>query len=310
MYHYILTRLLSGVVVIFGVSLLVFLMVRLVPGDPVEVMVGEFAQVADKDAIRERLGLDKPVLEQLVVYYQKLFQFDLGQSIHTQKNITDILLEKLPATAYLACVALLLAIVIAIPLGVIAAVHKGDAIDNGAMAFSLLGVSIPNFWLGPLLILLFSLHLNWLPVSGDEHAGAIILPAITLGTAMAAILSRMVRSTVLEVLTEDYIRTARAKGLKERVVVYKHALRNAMLPVITILGLQLGTLLGGAVITETVFSWPGIGSEMVDGIQNRDYPIVQACVLVISLLYVVVNVMTDIIYAWVDPRIRLAEGQS
>ena len=310
MYHYILTRLLSGVVVIFGVSLLVFLMVRLVPGDPVEVMVGEFAQVADKDAIRERLGLDKPVLEQLVVYYQKLFQFDLGQSIHTQKNITDILLEKLPATAYLACVALLLAIVIAIPLGVIAAVHKGDAIDNGAMAFSLLGVSIPNFWLGPLLILLFSLHLNWLPVSGDEHAGAIILPAITLGTAMAAILSRMVRSTVLEVLTEDYIRTARAKGLKERVVVYKHALRNSMLPVITILGLQLGTLLGGAVITETVFSWPGIGSEMVDGIQNRDYPIVQACVLVISLLYVVVNVMTDIIYAWVDPRIRLAEGQS
>jgi len=305
MFHYIVTRLFSGVAVVIGVSLLVFLLVRMVPGDPIEVMVGEFAQAADKEAMRKRLGLDQPLHVQLVVYYQKLLVLDLGESF-TQKPIIDILREKLPATAHLASVSLLLAIFLAIPLGVLAAVHKGKAFDQGAMAFSLLGVSIPNFWLGPMLILLFSIYFNWLPVSGDQYAGSIILPAITLGTAMAAILSRMVRSTLLEVLHEDYIRTARAKGLSENKVVYKHALRNALLPVITILGLQLGTLLGGAVITETVFSWPGIGSEMVNAIQNRDYPIVQACVLVISVIYVFVNVCTDILYAWVDPRIRLA----
>ena len=309
MFHYIVTRLFSGVIVVLGVSLLVFLLVRMVPGDPIEVMVGEFAQAADREAMAKRLGLDQPISTQLIVYYKNLLTLDLGESF-TQKPIIDILREKLPATALLAGVSLLLAIFIAIPLGVLAAVHKGEAFDHGAMTFSLLGVSIPNFWLGPMLILLFSIYFNWLPVSGDDHPGSIVLPAITLGTAMAAILSRMVRSTLLEVLHEDYIRTARAKGLTENKVVYKHALRNAMLPVITILGLQLGTLLGGAVITETVFSWPGIGSEMVNGIQNRDYPIVQACVLVISVIYVGVNVLTDIVYAWVDPRIRLAEASA
>jgi peptide/nickel transport system permease protein len=305
--YYALTRIFSGFVVILGVSLLVFLLIHLVPGDPIELMLGENAQVKDKQILRSQLGLDQPISTQLFHYYQKLSQFDLGESIHSNKPIVDILAEKIPATALLASVSLVVSVLIAIPLGVMAAIHKGETVDHAAMTFSLIGVSIPNFWLGPLLILFFSLYLGWLPVSGNEHFAAIILPAITLGTAMAAILSRMVRSTLLEVLGEDYVRTARAKGLPEKVVVYKHALRNAMLPVITILGLQLGTLLGGAVITETVFSWPGIGSEMVDGIQKRDYPVVQACVLLISMTYVVVNIVTDIIYAWVDPRIRLAE---
>ncbi|MDH5378690.1 MAG: ABC transporter permease, partial [Gammaproteobacteria bacterium] len=199
------------------------------------------------------------------------------------------------------------AVIIAIPLGAVAALNQGKAWDYGAMGFSMVGVSIPNFWMGPILILIFSLWLGWLPVSGREQASSVVLPALTMGTALASILARMVRSALLEVLSEDYIRTARAKGLSERAVVQHHGLRNASLPVITILGLQLGTLLGGAVITETIFSWPGIGQLTIEAIQRRDYPMVQGCVLIISLSYVLVNVLTDFVYAWVDPRIRLGD---
>jgi peptide/nickel transport system permease protein len=219
-----------------------------------------------------------------------------------------MLANRLPATLELAAAALMLALVIALPLGVMAAIHRNKPWDTGAMGFSLLGVSIPNFWLGPMLILVFSLWLGWTPVSGREGAGSLILPAVTLGTALAAVLARMVRSSLLEVLGEDFVRTARAKGLPERVVIWRHALGNAWLPVITLLGLQLGALLGGAVITETVFSWPGIGSLMVESIQKRDYPVVQGCVLLISLAYVLVNTLTDLVYAWIDPRIRLGEA--
>ena len=219
--------------------------------------------------------------------------------------MTDLRRERLPATAWLAIVSLLIAVALALPLGMLAAVRRDTCWDTGSMAFSMLGVSIPNFWLGPLLILVFSLWLGWFPVSGRDAAGAVVLPALTLGTGLAAILSRMVRSSLLEVLGEDYIRTARAKGLPPHRILLQHGLRNALLPVITLLGLQLGALLAGAVVTETVFSWPGIGLLTIEAIQTRDYPVVQACVLLISLTYVLVNLLTDLAYAWIDPRIRL-----
>jgi peptide/nickel transport system permease protein len=309
MLNYIISRLLSAIIVVLGVICIVFFLIHLVPGDPVEIMLGESARPADREALRAALGLDKPMLVQLTDYLKGLLQFDLGQSLHYRRPIADLISERLPATALLAVVSLGVAVLIAFPLGAIAAVHKGKAWDQVAMGFSLSGVSIPNFWMGPILIMIFSIWLGWLPVSGKDGWESIILPAITLGTALAAILARMIRTTLLEVLNEDYVRTARAKGLPERVVVYHHAMRNALLPVITLLGLQLGTLLGGAVITETVFSWPGIGQLTIEAIQRRDYPVVQACVLLISLAYVMVNILTDIVYAAVDPRIRLGEGE-
>jgi peptide/nickel transport system permease protein len=279
----------------------------MVPGDPVEVMLGESARPADREALRMALGLDQPILSQLWSYLKGLLHFDLGHSLHSKQPIAELLLQRLPATLELTGAALLIAVVIALPFGVMAALYKGKAQDSGAMLFSLVGISIPNFWLGPMLILLFSLGLGWTPVSGRDAPGALILPAITLGTALAAILARMIRSTLLEVLHEDYIRTAQAKGLSRHAVIWRHALGNAWLPIITLLGLQLGALLGGAVITETIFDWPGLGSLLVESIQKRDYPVVQGCVLLISIAYVVVNTLTDLIYGWVDPRIRLGK---
>jgi peptide/nickel transport system permease protein len=277
-------------------------------GDPVEVMLGESASGADREALRAALGLDQPLPVQYLDYLAGLLQLDLGTSIHFRRPVTELLLERLPATGLLAAATLLVTVLLALPLGIMAAVHRNTAWDSGAMGFSMLGVSIPNFWLGPLLILVFSLWLGWFPVSGQSGFGSVVLPAMTLGTRLTAVLSRMVRSSLLEVLGEDYIRTARAKGLPPHRVVLQHGLRNALLPVITLLGLQLGALLAGAVITETVFSWPGVGLLMIEAIQSRDYPVVQACVLLISLSYVIVNLLTDIAYAWIDPRIRLGTG--
>ncbi len=305
--NYLASRLLQAVPVVLGVICLVFLLIHLVPGDPVEMMLGESAQATDRAALRESLGLNDPLPVQLGGYLQQLSHLDLGTSIHSRRPVTAILAERLPATLELTVAALGLALLIALPLGIVAATHRDRPADYGAMTFSLLGVSIPNFWMGPMLILLFSLWLGWTPVSGRSGPGSLVLPGITLGTALAAILARMVRSSLLEVLSDDYIRTARAKGLSERAVIWRHALGNAWLPVITLLGLQLGALLGGAVITETVFSWPGIGSLLVESIQRRDYPVVQGCVLLISLIYVAVNMATDLVYAWADPRIRLGE---
>ena len=304
----IISRLASAAVVIFGVLCLVFFLIHLVPGDPVEVMLGESARPADREALRVSLGLDQPLLTQFSQYLSNVVQLDLGTSLHSKRPIVDILAERLPATLELATAALFVAILIAFPLGVMAAVRKDTGWDHGAMAVSLIGVSIPNFLMGPLLILFFAVSLGWFPVSGREGFSSLILPAITLGTAMAAILSRMVRATLLEVLDEDYIRTARAKGLSPRIVIWRHALRNALLPVITLLGLQLGALLAGAVITEAVFSWPGIGQLIIEAIQGRDYPVVQACVLLIALTYVLVNTLTDLAYGWFDPRVRLGES--
>jgi peptide/nickel transport system permease protein len=303
----IISRLASAAVVIFGVLCLVFFLIHLVPGDPVEVMLGESARPADREALRASLGLDQPLLTQFSQYLGNVVQLDFGTSLHSKRPIVDILAERLPATFELATAALFVAVLIAFPLGVMAAVRKDTGWDHGAMAVSLIGVSIPNFLMGPLLILFFAVGLGWFPVSGREGFSSLILPAITLGTAMAAILSRMVRATLLEVLDEDYIRTARAKGLSPRIVIWRHALRNALLPVITLLGLQLGALLAGAVITEAVFSWPGIGQLIIEAIQGRDYPVVQACVLLIALTYVLVNTLTDLAYGWFDPRVRLGE---
>ena len=309
MLNFLLSRIFSALIVILGVSTLVFMLIHFVPGDPVEVMLGESSQPTDREALRHALGLDQPIVTQLVHYFNGLLHFDLGQSLHSKRPIVDVLLERIPATIELAVAGLLVAVLIAFPLGMIAAVRRDTAWDSGAMFFSMFGISVPNFWMGPLLILVFSLWLGWFPVSGRDGIASLVLPALTLGTAMAAILSRMVRASLLEVLGEDYIRTARAKGMSERVVLVHHAMRNAMLPVITLLGLQLGTLLGGAVITEIVFSWPGVGQLTIDSINRRDYPVVQACILLISLAYVVINTLTDLVYAWLDPRIRLAEGQ-
>ena len=305
MIRYLSTRIISAALVVVGVSCLVFLMIHLVPGDPVEVMLGETASAADRESLRRQLGLDQSLLTQFLRYIEGLVRCDLGQSLHSKRPVSEVLFERLPATAELAFVSLLVAIVLAVPLGIIGAVRRGTGWDFGAMAFSMLGVSIPNFVMGPILILVFAVWLKWLPVSGSEGWGAFILPSITLGSAMAAILSRMVRAALLEVLQEDYIRTARAKGLREVDIIIQHALRNATLPIITVIGLQLGTLLGGAVITEIVFSWPGVGQLTIESIQRRDYPVLQACVLIISLSYVFVNTVTDIFYAWLDPRVRL-----
>lgn len=301
----IINRLLGTLLVLFGVSLFVFLLIHLVPGDPVEVILGEQAQAADRESLRQALGLDKPLTTQWWGYMHGLFHADLGHSLYSQRPVTALIIERLPASIELALLSLFIAISLALPLGLVAATRRGTVWDWLVSSFSLSGIAIPNFVFGPLLILLFSIGLGWFPVSGREQAASIVLPALTLGSAMAAILSRMLRSALLEVLGEDYIRSARARGLSPLRILFRHALSNAMLPLITLLGLQLGSLLAGAVITETVFDWPGIGRLTVEAIQRRDYPLLQGCVLFISVVYVLINLLTDMLYRFIDPRIRI-----
>jgi peptide/nickel transport system permease protein len=304
MADFFITRLLSAALVVLGVVLIVFFLIHMIPGDPVDAILGESARLADREALRRELGLDQPLLVQLMEYLSRLLQSDLGNSLQSKQPVASLLAERIPATLQLALAAMACALLIALPLGILAAVKRGQSWDWGAMGFSSLGVSIPNFWLGPILILCFSLWLGWTPVSGRDSLSSLILPAITLGTGFAAILARMIRSSLLEVLGEDYVRTARAKGLDESHVIWRHALRNAWLPVVTLIGLQLGALLGGAVVTEVVFDWPGIGSLMIDAIHKRDYPVVQGCVLFVSLCYVLINTLTDLVYGLIDPRIQ------
>ncbi len=298
-------RLGSAALVVFGVSTLVFLLLHLVPGDPVEVMLGESAGVADREALRDALGLNLPLWQQWLTYLGDLVRLDLGTSLHSKRPIADLLAERIPVTAVLALASLGLSLLLAVPLGVLAAIYHNRAVDRGAMLFALAGVAIPNFWLGPMLILVFSYWLGWLPVSGMQGPASLLLPALTLGTALAALQSRMIRTALLEELGRDYVRAARARGLGQMRVVGRHALRNALLPVTTVLGLQLGALLTGAVVTEQIFNWPGVGQLLIDSIQKRDYPVVQACILFISVTYVSVNLLTDLTYAFLDPRVRL-----
>jgi peptide/nickel transport system permease protein len=302
----VLRRLLFMLPVVWGVSTFVFLIIHFIPGDPIDLMLGETATQVDRETLRRQLGLDQPLWQQYTTFLQRLVQGDLGQSLHSKRAVRTLIAERLPATASLALAALCVSVGLAIPLGVLAALRPRSWLDTGSMILALLGVSMPNFWLGPLLILVFSIQFGWLPVSGrgDGSLPYLLLPAVTLGTGMMAILTRMTRSTMMETLREDYIRTATAKGLSTWVVVVKHALRNALIPLVTLIGLQGGALLAGAVITETIFAWPGLGELTVRAIQQRDYPVVQGCVLVIALTYVVMNMITDMLYAVVDPRIR------
>jgi len=297
-------RLFSAILVTIAVSVVVFFMIHLIPGDPVDVMLGESATVADRQALRESLGLHLPISSQFVQYFSHLVHLDLGTSLHTKEPISQLIAERFPATLQLTLGGLFIALLISIPLGIFAAIYKNTWIDKFSMIVALTGLSIPNFLLGPLLVLFFSLWLSLLPVSGNDSFLHLLLPSITLGLSMASILTRMIRSSLLETLGEDFIRTAWAKGVHPASIIWNHAMRNAWLPVITVIGAQLGALLGGAMVTETVFDWPGIGTLMIESIQRRDYPIVQACVLIISVSYVLVNSMTDIGYSLLDPRVR------
>jgi ABC-type dipeptide/oligopeptide/nickel transport system permease component len=281
-------------------------MIHIVPGDPVEQMLGEGAAPGELAQLRHSLDLDKPLLQQYGHYLKQLAHGDLGQSLKYQAPVRRIIFDRYPATLQLAFLALLVCAAIAIPAGILAAHRRGHAVDRAVGLSTLFGLAIPNFALGPILILLFSIELGFLPVSGRNGALSYILPAATLGAALAAILTRMVRGAMLEELSSDYVRTARAKGLGTAAVLFRHAFRNALIPVITILGLQFGTLLAGTIVTETIFSWPGIGRLTVQAISSRDYPLLQGCILVISLSYVLVNLLTDLLYSFIDPRVRLA----
>lgn len=299
-------RLISFCTVVFGVLSLTFLLIHLVPGDPVEVMLGESASLADRDVLRAELGLNQSVSSQFGSYLSRLAHADFGVSIHSKTPIIDLIKTRYPATLKLALLALLIGVGVGVPLGIYAALKAGHWQDLLVTIVSVRLSAMPAFWLGPMLMLIFAVWLGCLPVSGMDSPSSIILPALTLGFGLSAILTRMTRTSLLEVLNEDFIRTARAKGLSERQVILRHALRAALLPIITIVGLQMGSLLAGTVITETIFSWDGIGRLLVESIEKRDYPVTQACVLLVALSYVVVNVLTDLLYRLVDPRIRLS----
>jgi peptide/nickel transport system permease protein len=288
------------------VATLVFSLIHLIPGDPVEMMLGEGAQRGELEALRAELGLDAPVPLQYWRFLTGLVRGDLGRSLHFREPVAALLQERFPATLELAIAALSVALALSLPLGIVAARYRGTVVDHLSRFFSLLGVSIPNFWLGPMLILLFAIYWNWLPVSGRAGLASLVLPAVTLGTALAGLLTRMVRTALAEELHRPYLVTARAKGLGQRTALLRHALRNASIPVVTVIGLQFGTLLTGAIITETIFAWPGVGSLIIEAIHLRDYPLVQGGILLISMTYVLVNLATDLVYAVLDPRIRLS----
>jgi peptide/nickel transport system permease protein len=302
--RFLVNRIVWTLPILAGVLTLVFLLLHLVPGDPVDLMLGENAMAADRAEMRAQLGLDRPLGEQYLRYLGRTLQGDLGRSLRGGGPVRTLIAERLPATAELMLGAMVVGLGLALPLGVLAAVRRGTWVDSAAGGFAVLGVAMPNFWLGPLLILLFAIRLDWLPVNERGGLAHLVLPAVTLGTHLAALLSRMTRASLVAALGEDYIRAARAKGLGEARVVGVHALRNALIPVLTVIGLQVGALLSGAIITESIFDWPGLGSLLLDAIRARDYALVQGCVLVIALSYVLINLLTDLAYGWADPRIR------
>jgi ABC-type dipeptide/oligopeptide/nickel transport system permease component len=304
MFGYLSRRVLYTLPVVWLVVSLVFLLIHLVPGDPVLQMLGEGAPATDIEAARHAYGLDVPLGQQYVRYWKGVLHLDLGSSFRFSQPVSRLIMQRYPYTLQLTVAALVVAMLLSIPAGVRSAQRRNRWDDRLVSVVSLFGLSFPNFALGPVLILLFSIKLGILPVSGSGTFAHLVLPAITMGGALAAILTRMVRTSMLEELGQDYIRTARAKGLAERTVVYRHALRNAIIPVVTVLGLQFGALLAGAIVTETIFSWPGIGRLTIQAIGNRDYYLVQGCILAIGLTYVAVNFLTDLVYSVANPRIR------
>ena len=304
--NYLVRRLLALVPVALGVATLTFAIIHLVPGDPVVAMLGETAAPADIVGMRHQLGLDRPLLEQYAGYLGGLAVGDLGESTSYRKPVSELIAERFPATIELAAAGMLVAVLLAFPLGLIAGANPGGAGDLGAMGFAIVGISIPHIYLGPLLMILFSLDLRWLPLTGRGGIAHLVLPAVTLGTALAAILARMLRQSLIRVRESDYMRTALSKGLSARAALVRHGLKNALTSVVTIIGLQMGALLSGTLITEIIFSWPGIGRLLITAIGARDYPVVEGCVLTFAMTYVVVNMATDIVYAMVDPRVRIS----
>ncbi|MCR4401248.1 MAG: ABC transporter permease [Firmicutes bacterium] len=331
----VLERVLATMPVALGVAIAVFVLMRLMPGDPVDIMIGESGGVTQEDiaSLRAELGLDKPVLVQLGTYLAGLVRGDLGYSMQSSRPVADMIVEALPATIELAMYSLVFALIVAVPAGVVSALRQGSAIDRASMTASLLGVSMPGFWFALIGIIVFSLRLGWLPTSGRITYGFepetitglftldalltgnfpalrdalrhLVLPAATLGAGVAGVVARVVRSSMLEVLRADYVLFARAKGVAEGAVIVRHALRNALIPAVTVFGIQVGTLLGGNMIVETVFSWPGLGRVVVDAIFSRDYPLVQAAVMVYALTFVAVNLATDVLYTYLNPRMTL-----
>lgn len=301
---YILRRLVLTIPVLLGVATLVFALIHLVPGDPAEAMLGETAAASDLEELRQRLGLDQPLLTQYRHFLVGLAQGDLGTSFRYGTPVAQEIAQRMGPTMRLAIVAMLVAVAIAVPLGVIGALYRGRAPDRVAMTLSLAGIAMPNFWLGPVLAIVFAVWLGWLPVSGTGTWRHIVLPAATLGAALAAITARMTRASLVDELRELYVQAARARGLSRTRAVIRHAFRNSLIPVVTILGLQLGSVLTGTIITETIFSWPGVGRLLIQAINFRDYPLVQGCILLISVTYVTMNLVVDVVYAWLDPRIR------
>jgi peptide/nickel transport system permease protein/oligopeptide transport system permease protein len=304
MFQYVIKRLLSTIPVLIGISLLLFFMLRMLPGDPAQVLAGQMATPEEIETIRHQLGLDRSIHLQYALFLSRLVRLDLGRSARTQNPVSQEVWARLPNTVLLAVVAITLACLFGIPAGIISAVRPYSWIDYAFTISALFGISMPVFWLGLMLVVVFSVMLKWLPAGGTGSWQHVILPSLTLASFVVAFIARMTRSTMLEVLSQDYTTTARSKGLSEKVVVVKHALKNALIPIITVVGLQFGLLLGGAVLTENVFAWPGLGRLIVDSILARDYPMIQGAILIFGLLYILVNLFVDMIYAVVDPRIR------
>ena len=302
--RYLIRRIVLTIPVLIGVATLVFALIHLVPGDPAQSMLGDGASAKEVEEPRVRLGLDRPLIEQYGRFMRGLIAGDLGTSFRTSQPVVAAIWERVPATIELALAAMSVALLVALPLGIIAAVRRGTPTDYAAMTVALAGISIPNFWLGPMLAIVFAVALGWLPVSGRGGWDSLILPAISLGAALAAILARMTRASLLEELRELYVRAARARGVSNARAIIGHALRNSLIPLVTILGLQFGAVLTGAVITETIFAWPGVGRLLIQSIGFRDYPLVQGCILLIAVTYVTVNLLTDLVYGVLDPRIR------
>ena len=305
MIKYIVRRILLLIPILLGVTVIVFGIMYLTPGDPAILMLGENAPEEDLEALRERLGLNEPAYVQYGIWLSRVVQLDFGRSIRSSRPVMDEIVARIPATVELALLATLLAIAVGIPLGVISATRPNSAVDHTATVVAFTGLAMPVFWQGLVMILLFALVLDWFPPSGRLGGWQYyVLPTITLGTSAIAAITRMTRATMLETLSQDYVRTARSKGIRENLIIYRHALRNAMIPIVTVIGLQFGALLSGAVITETIFSWPGIGRLAVDAIRSKDFPVVQGVVMVFALMYAIVNLLTDLLYGFLDPRLK------
>ena len=304
MYKYVIKRLLMMIPILLGVTFIIFILTYVAPGDPAVLVLGEAAPLEALEALREEMGLNDPLLVRYFNYVLDVLQGDLGTSFATRRGVADEVFARFPTTLMLAFYGTILSVIIGIPLGILSATKQYSIFDNAATSIGLLGVSIPNFWLGLMLIILFSVNLGWLPPSGLAEPASWIMPIIMLGTGSAALVMRITRSSMLEVIRQDYIRTARAKGQRESVIIWKHALKNAMLPVVTAVGLDFGMLLGGAILTETIFALPGLGRFMVDSIRTRDLPVIQGGVLILAFVFSFVNLLVDILYAFIDPRIK------